>query len=117
MERENEQNILIQTTYDKIIEAIEMECEEIRIRNGWKETIFTILQKMNRKAKTADLHSFEANIKSGVVFVECRGYEVFIKSFVYDDKGEETRTEWTGTTIAAANRLEMLGIDFDSIEV
>lgn len=81
------------------------------------ERVFKFLQKCNRNHATPDLHSFQAKIKDGYVWVECRGYETYIASHIFSQFGEETVTEFVGTTIAAANRLEMLGIDFDSIEM
>lgn len=80
------------------------------------DLIFKFLQKCNTNANKPDLHSFKAKIKGGVVFVECRGYEVFIESYTYD-KRNEICNRWVGTTIAAANRLEKLGIEFNSIDM
>ena len=81
------------------------------------DKVFKLLTKMNRQPLKKDLHTFKAKIKNGVVWVECRGYEIFIETYLYDEKGNETRTQWAGTTIAAANRLELLEIDFDTIEI
>ena len=81
------------------------------------DKVFKLLTKMNRQHLKKDLHTFKAKIKNGVVWVECRGYEIFVETYCYDEKGNETRTQWAGTTIAAANRLEMLEIDFDTIEI
>lgn len=88
--------------------------KETPISNG--DMIFKFLQKCNKNANEPDLHSFKAKIKGGVVFVECRGYEVFIESYTYDN-GNEICNRWVGTTIAAANLLEKLGIDFNSIDM
>lgn len=78
--------------------------------------IFKMLQDFNKRAHIPDLHSFKAKIKGGIVFVECRGFEVYVKSFVYDQENNETRKQWAGTTIAAANLLESLGIDLTTVE-
>lgn len=81
------------------------------------DKIFKFLQKCNLQHATPDLHSFKANIKNGVVFVDCRGYETFIESITYDTDGNEISQRFVGTTIAAANRLEMLQMDFNSIDM
>lgn len=81
------------------------------------DKIFKFLQKCNRQHATPDLHSFKANIKNGVVFVDCRGYETFIESITCDTDGNEISQRFVGTTIAAANRLEMLQMDFNSIDM
>ena len=81
------------------------------------DKVFKLLEKMNRQSYKKDLHSFKAKIKNGIVWVECRGYETFMETYIYDEKGNETRKQWCGTTVAAANRLEMFEIDFDSIEI
>lgn len=78
--------------------------------NGDK--IFKFLQKCNTNCHKPDLHSFTARINGGIVYVECRGYDVYIESQIFDKK-----TQWVGTTVAAANRLEMLGIEFDTIDM
>ena len=85
------------------------------MENG--DRIFKWLQKCNRNVHIPDLHTFKARIKNGFVWVECRGFEVFIETYTYDKDGNETRTPWAGTTIAAANKLEMLGIDMETIEM
>ncbi len=82
-----------------------------------KDELHKFLLKCNRRHETPDMHSFKANIKDGVVFVDCRGFEVYVESITYDAAGNEKRTQFAGTTIAAANRLEMLQIDLDSIEM
>lgn len=82
------------------------------------EKVFKFLQKCNRNHGVKGLHGFQAKIKNGYVWVECRGHEIYIESRIYNSSGEEARTEFVGTTIAAANRLEMLGVDIDtSIEM
>ncbi len=81
------------------------------------ERLFKFLLKCHRHHDTHYLHSFTAKIKNGVVYVDCLSFgQTYIESTVYDVNGDETITQWAGTTVAAANRLEMLGIDFDSIE-
>ena len=81
------------------------------------DMIFKWLQKCNKNARKPDLHSFKANIKNGVVWVDCRGYEVFMESFIRDKDGNEIRTPWAGTVMAAANRLEKLGMILGSIDM
>ena len=77
------------------------------------DKIFKRLQWHNSRIHIPDLHSFVADIENGRVFVECRGYEI-IESRTYKDDVETVNT-WCGTIIAAANRLELLKIDLDSI--
>ena len=81
------------------------------------ERVFKFLQKCCRRHNVHDLHSFQANVKNGVVFVDCGEHKIFVESFIYDDSGNETRSEFAGAIIEVANHLEMLGIDFDSIEM
>lgn len=79
------------------------------------DRIFKFLQKCNKEAHISDMHSFEATVKGGKAWVECRGNEVFITHQVFtekDNNGEEVRHSWAGTTIAAANRLALLGMEF-----
>lgn len=79
------------------------------------DRIFKILHQFNKRAHIPDLHSFTAKIENGVVFVECRGYEVMVESRTYSETGEEKVSTWCGTTVAAANRLEILQLDIDTI--
>ncbi len=89
-------------------------CKDV-IENG--DRIFKLLQKCQRNHNTPDLHSFEIEIKGGKAYVECRGYdEVFIESIKYGEAPDKT-TKWCGTTIAAANRLEMIGADYSTIDM
>ena len=82
-----------------------------------EDKLFKFLLECNRRCNIPDLNSFVANIKDGMVYVECRGYETYIESRTYNENQNEHKTKWAGTTIAAANRLEMLGMDFNSIEI
>lgn len=79
------------------------------------DRIFKILHQFNKRAHIPDLHSFTAKIENGNVFVECRGYEVMMESRTYDEKGDEKVSTWCGTTVAAANRLEMLKMNIKTI--
>ena len=80
------------------------------MNNGDK--IFKFLQKCNSNCNVPDLHSFNANIKGGRVFVECRGNEVYILI----DTNSKSR-KWVGTTVAAANLLDNLEMDYQSIDM
>lgn len=84
---------------------------------SYGDKIFKFLQKCNRQCNTPDLHTFRADIENGTVWVECRGFEVYIESRTYDNEGKEKITEWAGTTIAAANRLEKLKIDLTTVDM
>jgi len=82
----------------------------------YKDAIWKLIDSCNRKHNTPDLHSFVADIKGGTVFVDCRGFEVHVQSTVFD--GNQDKTEnWTGTAMAAGNRLALLGIDLLSVEI
>lgn len=79
------------------------------------DKIFKILHQFNKRVHIPDLHSFTAKIENGNVFVECRGYEVMVESRTHDENEKEKVSTWCGTTVAAANRLEMLKLDIDTI--
>lgn len=79
----------------------------------WKQILYC-----SRHTHIPDLHSFMVNIKNGVAFVEVRPYgDVFIETKTQNDAGEERSYQWAGTLAAAANRLEMLSADPDSISM
>lgn len=82
------------------------------------DKILKLLQKCNRHRYIPDLHSFKAKIENGVVFVECSGYDAFtIWSITYDKNGEEKRSLWSGPTIEAGSKLELLKIDLNTVEM
>ena len=76
------------------------------------DDLFRLILSCCKDYNKPDMHSFIALIKNGTVVVDCRKQEVYIKEY-YENKSNE----WVGLPIAAANRLEMLGIDLESIEV
>ena len=80
---------------------------------SYGDKIFKLLQTLERNINKPDLHSFKARIKNGVVFVEARRGEVYISEM----RADTTHVGWAGTYMAAANRLEMLGLDLDSVEI
>ncbi len=82
---------------------------------SYGDTIFKTIQAFSRRAHIPDLHSFVADIKNGTVYVECRGFEVMMESREYDSEWNETVKTWCGTEIAAANRLERMGIKLETI--
>ena len=49
------------------------------------DKIFMFLQKCNRNHNVPDIHSFKARINDGVVWVECRGYEIYIETQIFDE--------------------------------
>ena len=79
------------------------------------DEIFKLLQKCNRNSNKPDLHSFRADIQDGTVYVECRGFEIYIESRIYGEQEKVCR--WVGNTISAANRLAMLNMDLLSVEM
>lgn len=77
------------------------------------DKIFKLMQSIERNRNTPDLHSFTARIKNGTVFVEGREGEAFIDERY--DNGKEN--QFCGCYMAVTNRLEMLGLDLDSVEI
>ena len=78
---------------------------------SYGDRIFKLLQMLERKVNVPDMHSFIARTKNGTVFVEARQGEVFISH----ERDNGTYVGWSGTYIAAANRLEMLGLNLDTV--
>ncbi|MEN6421625.1 MAG: hypothetical protein ABFD76_06715 [Smithella sp.] len=80
---------------------------------SYGDKIFKLLQKLERNINKPDLHSFTAWCKDCFVFVEAKFVgEIYIE----EQRGNECIT-WAGYPVAAANRLERLGIDLDSVEI
>lgn len=84
---------------------------------SYGDKIFKLLQKLGRNLHYPDIHSFKANTKDGVVFAEAREGEVYIRHIPNNAETASEYTDWAGTYIAAANRLEMLGLDLNSVEI
>ena len=74
--------------------------------------IFKLIRQLERNVNVPDLHSFKADIKDGIVFVEARVDGIYISHHI---EGKETK--WVGYAIAAANRLEMLGLDLSTVDM
>ena len=86
--------------------------------NNLGDKIFKILQGLKKQMHIPDLHSFKAKIKNGVAFVEyTMNDEIYIEYFIYDAQGNEKRYQWAGTLIAAANKLEALQIELETIDM
>lgn len=81
------------------------------------DIIFKTLQYCRKNIHIPDLHSFTINIKDGIAFVEHRGYEVFVETITYDKDNKETRTQFAGSEIAVANRLDAFGADAETISM
>ena len=81
------------------------------------DRIFKQLQYCERHIGTPDLHSFTVNIRDGIAYVEVRSYgEVFIETRTATEHATFDKvSQWCGTMIAAANRLDMFGADHDTI--
>lgn len=77
-----------------------------------KDNLLKLILSCCKDYNKPDMHSFIAKIKNGTVVVECRKNEVYIQEY-YENK----INKFAGLPVAAANRLEMLGIDYESIEV
>jgi hypothetical protein len=82
-------------------------------KQTYGDKIFKLLQKLERNINKPDLHSFCAKVKNGTVYVDARCDGIYI-GFT-DNKNNYSG--WVGTCIAASNRLEMLEIDMDTVEV
>lgn len=82
-----------------------------------KDKILELLQKCNRNAYKDDLHSFVALISNGKgsVWVDCRGYEIFIETHTFGSW--EMPSQWSGTLEDAAYLLELYDIDLSSVEM
>ena len=78
-----------------------------------EDKLFKFILKCCKNYNKPDLHSFEIKIKNGIAWVECRQYEVYIETHQY--KGIDTR--WVGTPMAAANRLDTLQADYNTIDM
>ena len=78
-----------------------------------QDEIFKLIQQCNLNKNKSDSHVFNAKTKKGTVWVDCRGYEVYIRHMV----AEEDTSEWCGTAVAAASRLERLGIDINTVKM
>jgi hypothetical protein len=76
------------------------------------DRIFKLIQQLERNVNAPDLHSFKASIKNGIVFVEARLDGIYIEHQIGDKE-----MKWVGLGIAAANRLEMLELDPDSVDM
>ena len=79
---------------------------------SYGDRIFKLIQKLERNVNVPDLHSFKANIKDGIVFVDARIDGIYIEHHIEDKK-----TQWVGYAIAAANRLVMLELDLDTVDM
>lgn len=77
-----------------------------------KDNLFKLILSCCKDYNKPDLHSFTANIRNGTCVVDCRKNEVYIKEY-YEDK----TNEWIGLPVAAETRLQMLGIDYESIDM
>lgn len=75
--------------------------------------LFKEILKLQENKNKPDLHSFTARTRDAKVYVEARAGEIYIREF----RNNSDTVEWSGTAIAATNRLEKLGIDLDSIEI
>lgn len=76
--------------------------------------LFKIIQKMERNHNKPDLHSFIATAKECSVFVEVHfPGEIRIDENYYNGKHHQ----FCGNAIQVTNRLEMLGVKTDTIEM
>lgn len=84
-----------------------------------RDALLKLLQRCRRQWYKPDLHSFRAQIKDGVVFVECDWDGVDIDAFTYDKKGNEHRNFWRlGTALNdAIDVLEKLEINLDTVSM
>lgn len=81
------------------------------------DKLFKFIINCSQNCDRNKFHAFTADIKHGKVYVKFRKSEVYIRSCVRAIDEKETITEWIGYPVAAANRLDLLGIDFESISI
>ena len=82
------------------------------------DKIFAFVLKCCRLAESnGGAYSFATNIRNGCALVECRPYEIYIEASIKGENVEEVVDRFAGTPVAAANRLEMLGADFDTLNI
>lgn len=84
---------------------------------SYHDRVFSILSYCKRRRHIPDLHSFVASIENGTVFVQYDFVGFWIEERTYDEAGNETVNNWSGTIEEAANRLEKLKIDLLSVEM
>lgn len=80
---------------------------------AYGDKIFKLMQSLERNLNKPDLHSFRAEVKNGIVFVEGRPGEVFIN---YTDNDNE-QTNWVGTYMAITNWLEINELDLSTVDM
>ena len=80
------------------------------------DRLFKIIQRCQKNWRKPDLHSFVVMINGGKAFVECRKNEVYIEARLYAIDHDEVN-QWCGTAVAAANRLTLLGADYETVDI
>lgn len=82
-----------------------------------KDRLFKFIIRCQRNHNKPDLYSFFINIDNGKAYVECRSTsEVYLEIRQYGDVIDKI-TKWTGTAIAAANKLIQLNADITTIDM
>ena len=84
--------------------------EHIGGRIDEDDRLYKFMLKCRRNANKPDLHSFKIETKKGTAFVECRDEEVRIDLFIGNEK-----KIFVLTYIAAANKLDQLGADMNTV--
>lgn len=79
------------------------------------DRLIKFILKCQRNQDKPDLHSFWINISGGRAYVDCRSHEVYIEMYIATP--EEKKSQWIGTAVAAANKLDILGADYRTIEM
>lgn len=95
------------------------ECKNDAVTSGEMQSsdkLFRFILKCQKNYNKPDLHSFWININGGRAYVECRGYEVFMEIYIAATP-EEKKIQWVGTAVAAANKLDLLGANYRTIEM
>ena len=77
------------------------------------DRLFKFILKCQRNQDMSDLHSFMIDIEDGRAFIDCRRDGVCMQT--YYNNGSSVC--WSGTAVAAANRLEMLGAVYETIDM
>lgn len=75
------------------------------------DKLLKFLIKCQRNHYKPDLHTFYIDVLGGRAYVECREHEIYIEA--YGPHG----IRWCGTAVAAANKLEMMGAAYETIDM
>lgn len=99
-------------TNDEIAEYLVESGVTVNSKHVNDDKLLKFLIKCQRNHYKPDLHTFYIDVLGGRAYVECREHEVYIEAF---DGSHAIR--WCGTAVAAANKLEMMGAAYETIDM